>query len=189
MKKLLTSTLLLFITVTLLAQKYAITPNKPAGKARTIGNSTTYINGYSDYTVVAHPVNNDSGKTFIHELRFNNTFSSFYTRKVMFDKKGIWSEESRAEGKIIPILIWNKINLLHNGELYTVYADGIESEKEIYSSVVVYNDKGEDCLAPSHSAREALITYFSQAIQKKEKSKRFYTVFWKKIDEYQSRKL
>lgn len=168
--------ILLYLSNLLVAQK------GPVGiKHKTYSKETPfiYIKGYKNYYFEEIESFLNSKDSVSNELRFNLAYSAFYTSEVMFQHHGLWDSTLKRTKKEAPILIWfNKKLLEDDDELYTVAAFGFESQEEIYTSLVILNEKGEDCLKDTHPQKERLIRHFSKGIQELKKAKKFYRKYW-----------
>lgn len=145
--------------------------------------SKFYKNNYSKilnekYETIS---NNDTIK--FNEIKFKCVYSSLYTHKVMFDKFGKWNKAIYPSNKKRPILMWRKIDLYSNGKKYNVYTNGIEEWKDIYASVMVFDENETDLLSNESSEKENLTKYFADLIKKnKTKDKDFYKIYWQMIN-------
>ena len=125
-------------------------------------------------------VNNDT--ITYNELRFECVYSAFYTKKVMFDKFGIWDKEVFPANRSHPILFWNNVELFSDGKKYDVYTNGIEEYRHIYASVMIFQD-GKDLLSLNSLEKKKIQNYFSDLIKKNDLNKsEFYEIYWKKVD-------
>ena len=109
-------------------------------------------------------VGNDT--IFLNEVKYECVQTAFYTKKTMYDKFGKWDKEIYPKGEKHPILLWNNVKLFPNDTTeFIVAANGLESSKTIYTSVLVFNKKNEDLLAEKSVYRTRLINYFSKMIK------------------------
>jgi hypothetical protein len=160
-------------------------------KHKTSNPNTPYIykKGFKSYTVKPILTVHNGDSTFINELKFNAVYSSFYTKKVMFDKFGKWDREIRPNNERHPVLIWEKRKLFNTNEsTYYVAAGGDENWNEIYASVMVFDSKNFDCLNEDHVKKDSLIHLFSKGIRNLNSNKQFYKIYWKMIKEYDKKK-
>jgi len=124
----------------------------------------------------------DNDTISYNEIRFECVFSSFYTQKVMFDRFGKWDKEIYSKNRKHPVLVWNDIDLLSNGNEYIVIAYGIEEWKQIFASVMIFDKEEKDILSDLDK-RESITKLFSKMIKKNKTRKRdFYEVYWKMVD-------
>lgn len=146
-----------------------------------------YKKGYLNYNIVKIPAisNNDRN---VNELRFNAVFSALYTKKVMYDKFGKWTKEIRPNNEIPPILLWENVKLFEDeNNLFTIYANGDENLKEIYASVLVYDQEKNDCLDDNNLFKDKIVDFFSNNIRTLSDSKNFYDVYWASVKEYEKK--
>ncbi len=57
-------------------------------------------------------------KAYPNSLFYYATYSSFYTRKVMYEKFGNWDQNYYYKGKKTPFLIWRKVKLFPDKNQY-----------------------------------------------------------------------
>lgn len=144
-----------------------------------------HVNGYKDYEISTSKFLKEGKFKNSNELKFNHTYSSFYTRKSMFDKYGNWDKAIFIKGASKPYLVWENINLFKsNNKKYTIIAGGFEStnskrdEDRIYASVFVFDENGNDCLQDKDSVlAKQIITFFSDGIKSLTNSNEFYEKF------------
>lgn len=192
-------TILIILTIPILFSCSAKKPtanNKNGnaiGIARPTFNPNTpyiYINGFSDYTIVKIPlIQNNDDTVFVNELKFNDTFSSFYSQEVMYEKFGKWTREIKPNIESPLILIWDNVKLLEDdNQLFTVYAIGEENMKEIYAAVFVFSQGQKDCLSEESIYKDKIIEYFSTGIQQVKENKKFYKLYLDTDKKFKSRK-
>ena len=142
-----------------------------------------YQNGYKKIVYGKYETvsNNDTIK--INEVRFECVFTAFYTQKVMFDKFGKWDKAIHSGNKTHPMLLWEKVDLYSNGKKYNVITNGIEDMKQIYASVMVFDENETDLLSKESPEKENLTNYFADLIKNNNNEKKdFYDVYWKMVD-------
>lgn len=184
-------------------QEYQIdTPKIVKTSDQTLKYPYLHINGFKDFEINTSNLIKDHNSLYAKELRFNATYSSFYTKKVMYEKFGLWNETYRVHKEKHPVLIWKNVNLLNNKELYTVYATGFENSKgdgnqvknnryhqqvkggnySIYASIMVLDANGKDCLSDDDlSLKNSMIAYFSDGIKNLTTNNEFYDLYWKTV--------
>lgn len=161
-----------------------------------------HINGFKDFEILTSNIIKDSTSSYASELRFNATYSAFYTKQVMYEKFGLWNKKLRIKREEHPILIWENVNLFNDGNLFTVYATGFEntngpgnqvknnsfhkqvkgSNHGIYASVIVLDSSGIDCLKQDNiELRNSIIEFFSDGIKNLSTSNEFYDLYWKEV--------
>jgi len=125
---------------------------------------------------------NGNDSTYINELRFNAVRSAMHTKKLMYDKFGKWDKEIWINNDRHPTLLWEKRkNFGENGGFYSIATSGEESKKEMYASVIVFDNENQDCLTESSPKKEFLINYFSNGIKSLSSNREFYDVYWKVV--------
>lgn len=103
----------------------------------------------------------------------------------MYDKFGKWAKEVWPDNGKHPILGWEKIKLFdEDNQLFTVYTYGEEKWEEIYASVLVYDENGNDCLEENHPSKKKVIDYFAKGIQKLSNKNAFYNIYWESVNKY-----
>ena len=124
------------------------------------------------------------------------------TKKVMYEKFGLWSKEVRIKKEKHPVLISENIKLFNDNNLYTVFTKGFENTKgsgnhvkennfhkqakgsnhEIYASVIVLDSTGGDCLSDNNQVlKKLIIEYFSNGIKNLTSNNEFYDIYWKSV--------
>lgn len=112
-----------------------------------------------------------------NEMKFECTTSAFTTQKAMFDNFGKWDKSNFIERTNIPILIWEKIDLFKNGQLFTIMATGDENFETIYGSVIILDTYSKDVLLNDESMGR-YSNYFESLIKKNDWSnKEFISLF------------
>jgi len=121
---------------------------------------------------------------FFTEVKFECVKNSFYTKKVMYDKFGKWDQEIYLKENSHPILLWNNLKLFpEDSTKFSVLANGLESSKTIYASILVFDKQNRDLLTEDNKYKTKLITYFSEMIRNNNAKKRgFYDIYWKTVD-------
>lgn len=155
---------------------------KPAGDDRkeTSNPNMPYIykNGFSNYEVIKLITVSNKDTSAVYTLKFNAAASAMYTKKILFDKFGKWTTAVPAGDNRNYILIWGNIKLFDDKEeLFTVAAHGIESREEIFSSVMVFDSKNNDCLTENNEYKSEIITLFTNYIHKINKDDTFYALY------------
>lgn len=144
-------------------------------------------NGFSQiiYDQFASVINNDT--LFVNEIKYRCVHSALYTKKVMYDRFGMWDKAVITErGKRYPNLIWKDIKLFTDlDKKFTVIARGVESRQTIYASIMVFDEEGNDMLTKDSAFQFRLVEFFGYLIKQNSNNRDFYDVYWKKIDENQ----
>lgn len=138
------------------------------------------INSYKKYEIVPCLSVSGNDSTYINELRFYGVHSSFYTKKIMFDKFGKWDKVIRLDNERHPILIWENKKLFDD-EVYSIATRGVENINEIYAAVIVLDSSNQDCFDKDYIKKVALINFFSKGIYNLSDDKKFYKEYWKII--------
>ena len=145
-------------------------------------------NGFKNYEIGLSKHIKTKDSTYINELKFFNTYSSYYTRKSMYEKFNHWDKNIFIKGIRKPYLVWEKVKLFPNREkYYYVIAGGFECTKctsntdRIYASVMVLDENKNDCFSDKNPAlKKELIKFFSEGIKNLTNSQKFYAEFHEK---------
>lgn len=144
-----------------------------------------YINGFRNYDFKKSETIKDKDSIYVNKLNFYRTYSSFYTRKLMYEKFGNWDKSMFLKGERTPFLIWEKVKLFSNEDnYYYVIAGGLEcttcnDSVSIYSSIMVLDENRNDCLTDKNlELKRKLIDVFSEGIKNLTNSNEFYGKFW-----------
>ena len=183
-------------------KNHIITPKIVKTANQNLPYPYVHINGFKDYEINLSNLFRDKNNYFAKELRFNATYSAFYTKKVMYEKFGLWSKEVRIKKEKHPVLIWENIKLFNDNNLYTVFTKGFENTKGsgnqvkennfhkqvkgsnhgIYASVIVLDSTGGDCLSDNNQVlKKLIIEYFSNGIKNLTSNNEFYDIYWKSV--------
>lgn len=125
-------------------------------------------------------VNGDS--TIFNEMRFYCVGGSMRTKQIMFDNHSRWDKAVYPEGSHSPMLIWENVDLLKNGNEYDVFVDGIESNKVSYSSIMVFDSKNQDVLSAKSIELDTLSKYFMALVKAAIDTSGYYEQYWKMVD-------
>jgi hypothetical protein len=154
-------------------------------------SSYPYIhkNGYKSYKITVSKTVKDKNSFFANELIFYSTYSSFYTRKLMYEKFGNWNNNLFIRGIRTPFLIWNKVKLFANKDAYYyVVAGGFECTTcdeydSIYASIMILDENKNDCLSNKNlELKKEIIGFFSKGITNLTNSTEFYDKFWNVVN-------
>ncbi|WP_405609399.1 hypothetical protein [Polaribacter sp. Asnod1-A03] len=145
-----------------------------------------HINGFKSYEITKSKIVKNKDSLFANELKFYATYSSFYSRAVMYQQFGNWNKNIFIRGDKKPFLIWEKVKLFPDkNDFYYVIAGGYEcttckpSLKTIYSSVIVLDENKNDCLTDENPAlKKEILNFFSEGIRNLTNSNEFYDKFW-----------
>lgn len=119
-------------------------------------------NDFSEAIIVSleSVVNHDT--VFFNELRYLCVYNSSYTKKGMYDSFGKWDEMINPEYGRISELVWKDVKLFEDDTLrFQVAAGGIESRYEMYASVMVFDENGNDMLREGSPYVEKIIDLFA----------------------------
>lgn len=128
------------------------------------------------------PLNNNIHD--LNEIRYNNGGTALYTKKVMFDKFGMWDEEIMVEEESrLSVLVWKNKRLISGiEENFTVIASSMEGYDGMFGSFMVVDNNKKDQLKEAAPFRKELIFYLTNLLRTNDYSdNRFFEV-------YQSRK-
>lgn len=108
----------------------------------------------------------DNDTLHFNEVKFyciNN--NSFYSRKVMFDKFGMWQNEIYPKNERHPILLWTNLQLFEKDTTrYSIAALGDENRETLYASFMAFDSNGKDVLNDSIQ-QNILVNYFENLIK------------------------
>ena len=143
-------------------------------------------NGFKSFEITKSKTVKNKDSIFANELKFYATYSSFYTRKSMYEKFGNWDKILSIRGERTPFLIWKKVKLFPEKEKYFyVVTGGHECTtcdvdlKSIYASVIVLDENKNDCLTDKNpQLKKEIIALFSDGIKNLTNSEEFYGKFW-----------
>ena len=168
---------------------YVIKPKKVPTAYKGFKYPYIHINGYSGYEI--------SKSRFLkyqnlNELKYYHTYSSFYTRKSMYEKFGDWDITISIKGQRTPYLIWKNIKLFKDDDRkFTVIAGGYEcptcksDNDRIYSSIFLLDQNGNDLLLDQNSELvKKTMQFFFEGIKNLTNSNEFYNKFWKLAKKY-----
>lgn len=123
-----------------------------------------------------------SDSTSFKEMRLYYGNGAMQIAQIMFDNHGRWDQAVYPEGNQIPLLIWEKVDLLSNGIEYDVFADGIETNTDMYAALMVFDNKNNDALSESSIERDTLTKHFMILAETAIDSSGFYEQYWKMVD-------
>lgn len=143
-----------------------------------------HINGYNGYSI---EISNYQNFDNLMELKFNHTYSSFYTRQTMYEKFGDWDTVISILGQRTPFLMWKNVKLFEDEDkTYNVIAGGYEcttcksDDDRIYASVFILDEYENDLLSDKNSKlTQKIVSFFSDGIKNLTNSVEFYNKFWK----------
>lgn len=143
-------------------------------------NPYIYENGYKNYEIIRIQTIQNKDTSYVSELRFHAVLSAFYSKKLMFDRFGKWTNQIFLNNERHPVLIWENVKLFDSqNKLYSVAAYGIESWEEMYTSFMVLDSDNQDCLAKSGSEKDSIVQFFSNEIINLKSTSNFHKEYWK----------
>lgn len=114
------------------------------------------------FEVVTIPLVVENDTIPLNELRFYKIKGAKDLMILMYQTYGAYSE--KIPGKYqnnINQLLWNKVDLFDDNQLFTVAADGTETELEFFTSLIILDKNNRDCLRADHPLKDKLISFFS----------------------------
>lgn len=156
---------------------------KPVGKRHITENPNNpyiYEKGYKNFEIIKTKTIQNKDTSYVSELRFNAVFSALYSKKIMFDRFGKWTNQIYLNNERHPILIWENVKLFETRDKrYSIAANGVESWEEMYTSFLVLDSNNKDCLAKSGSEKDSIVQFFSNEIINLKSNTNFSTEYWK----------
>ncbi|QIE58660.1 hypothetical protein G5B37_03515 [Rasiella rasia] len=134
-----------------------------------------------DYEVVQVPIVQENDTIISNELRFYEITSALNSMQLMYDNFGKW--DLTLAGRYqhnVPQLIWKNVDLIGNGNKYTISANGTETTSDFFTSFVILDQKGNDALTEKNESRNAIIDYLRLRMRKLGSAKEFYSIYRKK---------
>lgn len=153
--------------------------NLPVGipyKTRSTENPYIYKNGFKNYFFSTTKIKGLN--KILTDIRFDKSYSAFYTSKIMFDNYGKWNKVLKVKKIDKSALVWENVDLFKNGNLYSIYTFGLETNEAIYCSIAIIDANGNDCLQDSYKDKQMLVNYFISKFDNLDSSNLFYTVYW-----------
>ena len=100
------------------------------------------------FKVVTTPILVEKDTIYINELRFYKIKSARDGMKLMYLNFGKWNKKTKGiHQKNMNSFIWENVKLLdENNNLFTVVADGTETETDFFASIKIFDDTQKDCL-------------------------------------------
>jgi hypothetical protein len=117
---------------------------------------------------------NDTNSTIISNIGFTPFFDSHDAQKFMYQNHGKWDNVIHVDnvGRIVPVLVWNDLNLFDwDNELYTVGIYGEDYKKDgdithiFHCSAIVFNLENFDCLSENSPVKDSLFKYVKNGIK------------------------
>lgn len=141
-------------------------------------------NNYASITQDEFKLKVDRTKLILTEVKYQCVYSAMYTSKGMFDRFRKWDQAIKPNRKSKTVFLWRNVKLFPNDTTtFNVATYGIENEKMIFASVMVFDQQYNDLLTEDSDYKSKLINYFSDRIKDNDPNKKeFYKVYWKTID-------
>lgn len=126
--------------------------------------------------------NSTSGGKACIEARFHCIRGAMSMGKAIFDKYGKWSVATPGLFTQRYFLVWENIDLYNNGVLYNLITFGDENQKEMYTSIMIFDKDYNDLLADDAENYD-LVVYFTQLLNINDpKKKEFYEPYWTTVN-------
>ena len=133
----------------------------------------------SHFKIVTTPILVEKNTIYVNELRFYKIKSAKDGIKLMYLNFGKWNK--KIEGihqKNIHSFIWENVKLLdENNNLFTVVADGTETETDYFASIKIFDDTQKDCLKENYPYQQQLIKVLTTKMSNQKIKKVDYTIF------------
>ena len=134
---------------------------------------------YSQFKIVTTPILIEKDTIYINELRFYKIKSAKDGVKLMYLNFGKWIKKTRGiHQKNMNSFIWENVKLLdENNNLFTVVADGAETETDFFASIKIFDDTQKDCLLENYIYQQKLIKVLTAKMSNQKIKKVDYTIF------------
>lgn len=121
---------------------------------------------------------------YLKEVKYECVYSAMYTKKVMYEKFGMWNKAIFTQNQSHPILLWENVELFKNDTLkYNIATTGDENMQTIYASIIITDKFGNDMLSDSSPVNQKLIDLFGNFIRMyASKESDFYYRYWSMVD-------
>ncbi|MDB9759998.1 hypothetical protein OAB61_00485 [bacterium] len=139
--------------------------------------SKNKINSY--FKIITTPILVEKDTIYVNELRFYNIKSARDGMKLMYLNFGKWNKKIESiHQKNMNSFIWENVQLLdENNTLFTVVADGTETETDYFASIKIFDDTQKDCLKKKYPYQEKLIKVLITKMGNLKTKKVDYTIF------------
>jgi hypothetical protein len=133
----------------------------------------------SHLKVVTTPILVEKDTIYINELRFYKIKSARDGMKLMYLNFGKWNKKTKGvHQKNMNSFIWENVKLLdENNNLFTVVADGTETETDFFASIKIFDDTQKDCLKENYPYQQQLIKVLTTKMSNQKIKKVDYTIF------------
>lgn len=91
------------------------------------------------------------------EIKYVNKISSALSSRAMFDNYGLWNQVVSDENKNKKFLIWNKIDILKDGQYFNIATTGVENKEIQFASFIITDTLNRDVLAIKSKLKDDLI--------------------------------
>lgn len=123
----------------------------------------------------------DSDTSKIAELRFFDIKSALDAHALMYDHFGDFSEKMSSKyQENINQLLWYKVRLLADDQVFDVATDGTETMTNYFSAFIIFDSKGLNCFEKNHPLRDQLLEALIPKMKKvkgKSRSSKYYNKF------------
>jgi hypothetical protein len=136
-------------------------------------------NTNSHFKIITKPILVEKDTIYINELRFYEIKSARDGMKLMYLSFGKWNKKTKSiHQKNMNSFIWENVKLLdENNNLYTVVADGAETETDYFASIKIFDDTQKDCLKENYPYQQQLIKVLTSKMSNQKIKKVDYTIF------------
>ena len=134
---------------------------------------------YSQFKIVTTPILIEKDTIYINELRFYKIKSAKDGVKLMYLNFGKWNKKTKGiHQKNMNSFIWENVKLLdENNNLFTVVADGAETESDYFASIKIFDNTQKDCLNKNYPYQQKLIKVLTAKMSNQKTKKVDYTIF------------
>lgn len=148
----------------------------------TLGFTQTKTNKESndkEFLIVNTAILIDKDTAYINQLRFYEIKSALDSMMLMYRNYGEWDKKTYSlHQSNIKRLIWKEVKLLDNlDETFLVIADGIETIKDYYACLMVFDSNNRDCLDESHPLNQKIMYNLVSKMRKLDRKKSLYKKF------------
>lgn len=137
----------------------------------------TLIKKGDGYAIYNSALISEQDTFYTEELRIFEIRSSMDGIVMMYQDYGQWSEKlSGRYQDNINRYIWQDIDLLGDGERYTVIADGTETMTEYFVSLIIIDQSDKNCLAIDHPQMSTILNFVVDKMKTLETQQETYTI-------------
>ncbi len=133
----------------------------------------------SHFKIVTTPILVEKDTIYVNELRFYKIKSAKDGMKLMYLNFGKWNKKFESiHQKNMNSFIWENVKLLdENNNLFTVVADGAETESDYFASIKIFDNTQKDCLNKNYPYQQQLIKVLTAKMSNQKTKKVDYTIF------------